>query len=158
MCQTFATCYSTVAILTRYEREWQMFILFFYSSFSLLPSHISLSVYKTSLSLFVWFSHRPFSLLSVLFPLLSLSQSIPLRSAWRVWSSGDQHGWVVGLMLEQWVVGGRQRHLGCRVSSVRFACHGWWALLAVGLGGLDWWMFEAVGLWVLVWFGVCPDR
>ena len=92
MCQNFATCYNIVAILTRYGREWQMFILFFYSSFSLLPSHISLS-------------YHPFSPLFILFSLLSPSRSIFLRSAWRVWSSGDQHGWVMGLMFDFGVVG-----------------------------------------------------
>ena len=44
-------CYNTVAILTRFGREWQMFIFFFYSSFFLLPSHISRFVCNTSLSL-----------------------------------------------------------------------------------------------------------
>ena len=44
----------------------------------------------------------------------------------------------MGLMFDfgQWIVGGRQQHLcfACRVSWVRFARHGWWALLTVGLG------------------------
>ena len=104
---------------------FRLFFLFIFLSSPI--TYLSLSLQHISL----WFSHRPFSPLSVLFSLLSLSRSISLRS---VWSSGDQRGWVVGLMLEQWVmglmfdfgqwiVGGRQQHLcfACRVSWVRFA-------------------------------------
>ena len=33
MCQIFATLNSTIAILTRYGREWHLRLLFFYSTF-----------------------------------------------------------------------------------------------------------------------------
>ena len=66
---------------------------------------LSPPITSLSLSLSLSLSHRPISPLFILFSLLSLSRSIFLRSAWRVWSSGDQHEWVMGLMFDFGVVG-----------------------------------------------------
>ena len=61
MYQTFATCYSTIAFLTRYGQQWNMSLLFFYSSFSLLSllylifsfSSQNLSLYQPVFFLFL---------------------------------------------------------------------------------------------------------
>ena len=52
MCQTFATLNNTVAILTRYGREWHLHLLFFYLTFlSPLTSLIDFSFSSQSVSL-----------------------------------------------------------------------------------------------------------
>ena len=62
MCQNFATCYSTVSNLRRYEHQCQKYFGLFNTFLSppikylfLHLQHISLSL---SLSLSLWFSHR----------------------------------------------------------------------------------------------------
>ena len=156
MCQTFATCCSTVAILTWYGQEWQMFILFF-NSFSLSSRHISLSPSATHLflslsgSLITLSSHSLFCSHSFLCLNPSLSNRCGGCGAMAINMDGS---WVWHLILGQWVVGGQQRHLvfACCVSWVRFARRGsgfWRHGNGFVESMFEAWVWMGCGLWVL---------
>ena len=54
-----ATCYSIITYLPLYGQMWQMLLLFFYSSFSLISPSVSLSHPNPLLSLILILSSKP---------------------------------------------------------------------------------------------------
>ena len=129
MCQTFATLNSTVTILTWYEREWHLRLLFFYSTFlyplTSLIDFFSLLTICLSLPISVLSSSDQISSYSL--NLKRLSLSLHLKSNPKIFfllslssgSSGRAMDWVMigwdsrwvswvgvfgGLLVEFWVL------------------------------------------------------
>ena len=97
MCQTFATCYSTVTFLTLYRQEWHMSLLFFYSLFSLLSLHLFFSLHSHRFPLSYLYSSQSLSPSKVAtvdlaqLPSISLSHARSRRShSWSHFSNHDR--------------------------------------------------------------------